>query len=142
MVKVSSIISGILRFRSKFSEQQINRSVKKYSDIQQIKLKSMVDYLLRNEDVGYEDFLELIDFQENKSKLNINCNDEDEELYKIALGWVFSDSYFNNNFSEKKFEEVLENWIEISRDYKENVFSRTVEGNPLIDKAYQMVCAA
>lgn len=26
--------------------------------------------------------------------------------------------------------------------YKENVFSRTVEGNPLIDKAYQMVCAA
>lgn len=122
MVKVSSIISGILRFRSKFSEQQINRSVKKYSDIQQIKLKNMVDYLLRNEDVGYEDFLELIDFQENKSKLNINCNDEDEELYKIALGWVFSDSYFNNNFSEKKFEEVLENWIEISRDYKENVF--------------------
>ena len=27
-------------------------------------------------------------------------------------------------------------------NYKENVFSRTVEGNPLIDKAYQMVCAA
>lgn len=26
--------------------------------------------------------------------------------------------------------------------YKENMFARTVEGNPLIDKAYQMVCAA
>ena len=26
--------------------------------------------------------------------------------------------------------------------YKENMFSRTVEGNPLIDKAYQLVCAA
>lgn len=27
-------------------------------------------------------------------------------------------------------------------NYKENLFARTVEGNPLIDKAYQMVCAA
>ncbi|SHK63379.1 DUF932 domain-containing protein [Hespellia stercorisuis] len=27
-------------------------------------------------------------------------------------------------------------------NYRENLFSRTVEGNPLIDKAYQMVCAA
>lgn len=27
-------------------------------------------------------------------------------------------------------------------NYKENLFSRTMEGNPLIDKAYQMVCAA
>lgn len=27
-------------------------------------------------------------------------------------------------------------------NYKENMFARTVEGNPLIDKAYQMVCAA
>ena len=27
-------------------------------------------------------------------------------------------------------------------NYKENLFSRTVEGNPLIDKAYQMVNAA
>lgn len=27
-------------------------------------------------------------------------------------------------------------------NYKENLFSRTVEGNPLIDRAYQMVCAA
>ena len=27
-------------------------------------------------------------------------------------------------------------------NYKENIFSRTVEGNPLIDRAYQMVCAA
>ena len=27
-------------------------------------------------------------------------------------------------------------------NYKENLFSRTVDGNPLIDKAYQMVCAA
>ena len=26
--------------------------------------------------------------------------------------------------------------------YKENMFARTVEGNPLIDKAYQMICAA
>ena len=26
--------------------------------------------------------------------------------------------------------------------YKENLFGRTVDGNPLIDKAYQMVCAA
>lgn len=25
--------------------------------------------------------------------------------------------------------------------YKENMFARTVEGNPLIDKAYQMICA-
>jgi phage/plasmid-like protein (TIGR03299 family) len=25
--------------------------------------------------------------------------------------------------------------------YKENLFSRTVEGNPLIDRAYQMICA-
>ncbi|MCF2554383.1 DUF932 domain-containing protein [Faecalicatena contorta] len=29
-----------------------------------------------------------------------------------------------------------------TKNYKENLFSRTVEGNPLIDKAYQMVCAA
>lgn len=27
-------------------------------------------------------------------------------------------------------------------NYKENLFSRTVDGNPLIDKAYQMMCAA
>lgn len=27
-------------------------------------------------------------------------------------------------------------------NYKENLFARTVEGNPMIDKAYQMVCAA
>lgn len=27
-------------------------------------------------------------------------------------------------------------------NYKENLFARTVEGNPLIDKAYQMMCAA
>lgn len=27
-------------------------------------------------------------------------------------------------------------------NYKENLFGRTVEGNPLIDKAYQLVCAA
>lgn len=26
--------------------------------------------------------------------------------------------------------------------YKENLFGRTIDGNPLIDKAYQMVCAA
>lgn len=26
--------------------------------------------------------------------------------------------------------------------YKENVFARTIEGNPLIDRAYQMMCAA
>lgn len=29
-----------------------------------------------------------------------------------------------------------------TQNYKENLFSRTIEGNPLIDKAYQMVCAA
>ena len=27
-------------------------------------------------------------------------------------------------------------------NYKENLFSRTVDGNPMIDKAYQIVCAA
>jgi len=27
-------------------------------------------------------------------------------------------------------------------DYKENLFLKTVEGNPMIDKAYQMVCVA
>lgn len=27
-------------------------------------------------------------------------------------------------------------------NYKENIFSRTIDGNPLIDKAYRMVCAA
>ena len=27
-------------------------------------------------------------------------------------------------------------------NYKENMFARTMEGNPLIDKAYQMMCAA
>ena len=27
-------------------------------------------------------------------------------------------------------------------NYKENIFARTMEGNPLIDKAYQMVKAA
>ena len=27
-------------------------------------------------------------------------------------------------------------------NYKENLFARTVEGNPLIDRAYQLVCAA
>ena len=27
-------------------------------------------------------------------------------------------------------------------NYKENLFARTMEGNPLIDKAYEMVCAA
>ena len=32
--------------------------------------------------------------------------------------------------------------IRRTRNFKENLFSKTVEGNPLIDKAYQMVCAA
>ena len=27
-------------------------------------------------------------------------------------------------------------------NYKENLFSKTVDGNPLIDRAYQMMCAA
>ena len=27
-------------------------------------------------------------------------------------------------------------------NYRENIFGKTIEGNPLIDKAYQMVCAA
>ena len=27
-------------------------------------------------------------------------------------------------------------------NYKENLFARTAEGNPLIDRAYQMMCAA
>lgn len=27
-------------------------------------------------------------------------------------------------------------------NYKENIFARTVDGNPMIDKAYQMMCAA
>ena len=27
-------------------------------------------------------------------------------------------------------------------NYKENLFNKTIEGNPLIDKAYQMMCAA
>ena len=27
-------------------------------------------------------------------------------------------------------------------NYKENLFARTVDGNPLIDRAYQLVCAA
>ena len=26
--------------------------------------------------------------------------------------------------------------------YKENLFSKTVDGNPMIDRAYQMVCVA
>ncbi|MEY8335793.1 hypothetical protein AALB53_22345, partial [Lachnospiraceae bacterium 47-T17] len=29
-----------------------------------------------------------------------------------------------------------------SANYKENLFARTVEGNPLIDRAYQLVSAA
>ncbi len=29
-----------------------------------------------------------------------------------------------------------------TQNYKENLFGRTIEGNPLIDRAYQMVCAA
>ena len=32
--------------------------------------------------------------------------------------------------------------IRRTKNFKESLFSRTVEGNPLIDKAYQMVCAA
>ncbi len=32
--------------------------------------------------------------------------------------------------------------IRRTKNFKENLFARTVEGNPLIDKAYQMVCAA
>lgn len=32
--------------------------------------------------------------------------------------------------------------IRRTKNFKENLFSRTVEGNPLIDKAYQMVCVA
>lgn len=27
-------------------------------------------------------------------------------------------------------------------NYKENLFVRTMDGNPMIDKAYQLVCAA
>lgn len=32
--------------------------------------------------------------------------------------------------------------IRETRDYQQNMFMKTVDGNPLIDKAYQMVCAA
>ena len=32
--------------------------------------------------------------------------------------------------------------IRRTANYNENLFSRTVDGNPMIDKAYQMVCAA
>ena len=32
--------------------------------------------------------------------------------------------------------------IRKTKNYKENLFLRTVEGNPLVDRAYQMVCAA
>ena len=29
-----------------------------------------------------------------------------------------------------------------TENYKENMFARTIDGNPLIDRAYQLVCAA
>lgn len=32
--------------------------------------------------------------------------------------------------------------IRMTKNYRENLFLRTVEGNPMIDRAYQMVCAA
>ena len=32
--------------------------------------------------------------------------------------------------------------IRRTKNYKENLFLKTVEGNPMIDRAYQMVCAA
>lgn len=32
--------------------------------------------------------------------------------------------------------------IRRTKNYKENLFMKTVEGNPMIDRAYQMVCAA
>ena len=32
--------------------------------------------------------------------------------------------------------------IRRTENYRENLFARTIDGNPLIDKAYQMVCAA
>ena len=32
--------------------------------------------------------------------------------------------------------------IRKTANYRENIFARTIEGNPLIDKAYQMMCAA
>lgn len=32
--------------------------------------------------------------------------------------------------------------IRETRDYQQNMFMKTVDGNPMIDKAYQMVCAA
>ena len=32
--------------------------------------------------------------------------------------------------------------IRETKDYQQNMFMKTVDGNPLIDKAYQMVCAA
>ena len=32
--------------------------------------------------------------------------------------------------------------IRETADYRENMFAKTIEGNPLIDKAYEMICAA
>lgn len=32
--------------------------------------------------------------------------------------------------------------IRTTKDYKQNMFMKTIDGNPLIDRAYQMVCAA
>ena len=29
-----------------------------------------------------------------------------------------------------------------TRNYRENLFNRTIEGNTLIDRAYEMICAA
>ena len=31
--------------------------------------------------------------------------------------------------------------IRKTKNYRENLFMRTAEGNPMIDKAYQMICA-
>jgi len=54
-----------------------------------------------------------------------------------VLGYEF---YFRSN-AVSDFATHAEP-IRRTKNYRENLFLKTVEGNPMIDKAYQMACAA
>ena len=70
-------------------------------------------------------------------------------ILNVLLDWAvlnrFSILYLGNN--AYRFINAVSDFathaepLRKTKNYRENMFSRTIDGNPLIDRAYQMVCA-
>ena len=90
-------------------------------------------------DVNNRIFREFTEFFDNveKSASEISVT----TAYEITMKSTISTAIIVLE-SEDRLEERYWNPLRKTKNYNENLFLRTAEGNPMIDKAYKMVLAA